>query len=287
MRKRRRQLAQRTPGEHERALGDLRHQLRGILEGASLVRLYADRLGRLPPSRRRTHRHVDRVGVLLTHAVGHEHERSLARHRGSDRERERLRRILRKLDLPVHGLLERKRAASHHVIRDHAVRAAAVGERERREERVARRGEARRVRLHHHLRRDLRMLVGGAGGVRVVRDRRHAHLAHEFAEIERCARVAVRVEAAILLPEAERLEAAARSRAYPAEEVALRAAARLHSRPLQLAVDDRQEVVVEIVQRMQGVARLAEPVYGIGHRLVGKDVDAFVYHRHDSHPVAA
>ena len=220
--------------------------------------------------------------MLFAHALGREDEAPLAGNcAGGHRHGHRLGRAVG----DFHGscpLRSRRKGCCPvypQLVCTRAVLPAAVGKRKRGVERIARRGEARGVRLHHEVRRDLRLHGAGAGGARVVGNCRHAHFADERGKLELHVRKAV-LQRHVQLPAAERLEAPARHGADAVEEVSVRATASFHSRTLEAVVDDWKQVVVEVVKRMVGVARLAEPADGIGHLFVREQVDTLVHHRH-------
>ena len=151
-----------------------------------------------------------------------------------------------------------------------ACRAAAVRERQRHLERVARRDEARRVRLDHELRRDLPAHGRRARGFVRPRDGRDAHLADELRQLELHAG-APASEAYLVLPQRERLEPARGHGAYAPEHVGVAAAAGLHSaRAQSIAADDGQYPPVEIEERMVRAAHGRQLPDRIRRLLVGE-----------------
>ena len=200
---------------------------------------------------------------------------------GDDRDGNRFGGVVGELHRPRGRRARRTGRRAVHAQRKRArvVLPAPVRERDRGVERVAGRDEARRVRLHHELWRDLRLHGTGAGGARIVGNGRHAHLADEFGQLEIHVRLPV-LQRHVQLPGAERLEPPVRHGADAVEQIVVRAAAHLHAGALEAVVDDGEEVVVEVIERMVGVTRRAKPGDGIRHLLVREDVDALVHHRH-------
>ena len=226
----------------------------------------------LAPRHGGTDRQLDRLLVRLAESRRRVDERHLPR-------------LGRRGQLPAHhgGIVLREANRARLAAdppRHLAVRPAPVRQRQRHLEDVAGRDEARRVGLHHepgaHLLPDRRR----ARRAPVVRHRGDAHFAHELGERERDRGASVH-ERDIPLPQRERLEAARGRRAHAAEHLRAEAAARLDAvRPEHVVAVDRQEAVVEVVERIPRAALLREPGDRIGRLLVRQEVDPLVDDRH-------
>ena len=221
---------------------------------------------------------MNRLGVVFTHALHAIFDIQLARIcRGDEAHHD------------VGGGVLRERRAGHGEDRrpvrgnragERGRRAAAVVDWQRGLELVAGCDEARGVGHRDELRRDLALDGRGTGGGRAVRDGRHAHLAHELRQLERRAGLAVHHGDASA-PQRERLEPARGHGTHAAQHLRTEAAAGLHAVHAQFVLaDDRQDPVVEVVERVFGEAFLREIADGVGRLAAAEDVDRLVHDRH-------
>ena len=238
-----------------------------------------DDVRRLLPRHGRAHRQLDRLRVRLAQPLRAVDDDALSdRGAGDGGEGQRLRVAVGDRDAPLgRAAGERDGAGRRKLVFDLAVRAAAVGERQRQVEAVAGRGETRRVRLHHQLRADLLPRRAAARPAPVVGERRHPHLAHELRQPEVHEPDAVR-QRDVELPLAQRTEPPRRHGAdavhHPGEVVA----ARLDSARLQLRlVQHRQQPAVDVEERMPSAALAREESDRVGRPLVREQVDALVH----------
>ena len=187
-------------------------------------------------------------------------------------------------DIPSHA----DRILDHSICRLCTAIPVSPVDRQRRLEGIPRRDEARRVRHHDDLRRDLRLNRGRARRRRAPRYDRRADLPDELAERKLAHALPVFADFHAAAPARERLEPARRHRAYAPEHLRPRAAAGLDAaRAKQVPAKHRKHAVVDVVERMARLARRGKMRHGIGHLLVSKDVYPLVHDRDERGRCAA
>ncbi len=207
--------------------------------------------------------------MLLAQAFRGEREEPLARHGRRRHGRD-----------DVRGPLPGQRAGARH-------RADTVGyparfrcrivEGQRHLEAIPGRGKAGRVRLHDQFRRDFALCFGRAGRRGRPGDRRHAHFAGEFRQLERRPPGPVR-QRDPRIPEGERLEPPRGHGTHPAQHFRAKPAAGLHAGVPDFA-GDRQDLIEQIVERQLRFAQFPEPPGRIRRLPVRQKVDALVHER--------